>query len=442
MKKIFAIVLSALLTLGITACSSNTDNSQVTGTYNIHVSGYDYGCGVDMATLTLDKKVSNVDKTDFKVEETKQNTDWTDENYPVIVETTERKIIDAYTVDENGNKIDGPSQYVTIEMNCDPNEGSPLLYTVATNYNTWSNPYYLTFSLTDECDIQVDKTDVETFDIEKEYEEMITDADVFELDTFTASDDVSLNYGLYQPTEQTDTLFVWLHGTGEAGIENTDPHVTALANKVTALAGEEFQGIVGATSVLVPQCPTIWQDHDGKGQKWENGLPKIEGDSYYLTSLSELIDSVKESVGAKNVVIGGCSGGGYMTMAMIIAHPDYFSVAIPICEAYPDEDISDEEIEDIKDIPMYFIYSEDDPSVDPSVFEEVTISRLKDAGASNLHVCSPEHVVDTSNTYNILNNGEQYQYNGHWSWIYFYNNEADCDDGDASVFEWIAEQVN
>ena len=39
-------------------------------------------------------------------------------------------------------------------------------------------------------------------------------------------------------------------------------------------------------------------------------------------------------------------------------------------------------------------------------------------------------------------NGNPYQYAGHWSWIYFDNNEADADDGSGDVFSWIAAQVH
>ena len=43
--------------------------------------------------------------------------------------------------------------------------------------------------------------------------------------------------------------------------------------------------------------------------------------------------------------------------------------------------------------------------------------------------------------YNDLNDGDPYQYNGHWSWIYFDNNEADCDEHGEKVWQWIGEQV-
>ena len=32
-------------------------------------------------------------------------------------------------------------------------------------------------------------------------------------------------------------------------------------------------------------------------------------------------------------------------------------------------------------------------------------------------------------------------YSGHWSWIYFFNNEAQCDECGVKSFDWIAQQL-
>ena len=46
-----------------------------------------------------------------------------------------------------------------------------------------------------------------------------------------------------------------------------------------------------------------------------------DGTSYYQESLHELIAAYKEKVGAKKVVLAGCSNGGYMTLLMGLAYP-------------------------------------------------------------------------------------------------------------------------
>lgn len=86
-------------------------------------------------------------------------------------------------------------------------------------------------------------------------------------------------------------------------------------------------------------------------------------------------------------------------------------------------------------------YSKDDTTVDPTLHEIPTIDRLNKAGAENVHVSTTEHVIDMSGEYKDAD-GNPYQYMGHWSWIYFDNNDSSCDECGQSVFEWIAAQLN
>jgi predicted peptidase len=121
---------------------------------------------------------------------------------------------------------------------------------------------------------------------------------------------------------------------------------------------------------------------------------------------------------------------------MLLALHSKYDAYVPICEALPDKFITDEQIQILKDLPMYFIFSLDDKVVDPNQHEIPTIKRLKEANASQLYVSSTNHVVDTSGNYKDKN-GYAYMYNGHWSWIYFFNNETK----DKPVFQWLAEVI-
>lgn len=441
MKKALKFLLALSLIVLLSACSSTKSGSDVIqGTYSLYISGEDWGCGTSKAILALDYPLDSVSADDFNVTETKQTTDWSDPSFPVIEATVDREVTDAYLCDENGNKVDEASQYVALELYISPNDGSPLLYTVSTGYNTWSDPYYLTITLSDEAELTSNGVTVTDFSIDTAATGQTTDADVFKTDTFESSDGIEYNYAYYEPTEDADTLVVWLHGMGEGGTENTDPYVTLLANKVTALAGEEFQSTIGNAYVLVPQCPTYWMDIDGQQGNFNGGSIESSDVSYYTESLNELIDSYKESCGASKVVLAGCSNGGFMTMVMAIAYPDKYDAVVPICEALLDEDITDEQINSLVDLPIYFIYSEADTTVDPTTHEIPTIARLEAAGAKNLHVSTSEQVVDMSGNYTD-EDGNAYVYDGHWSWIYFDNNDAACDDCQQTVWEWIAEQV-
>ena len=138
------------------------------------------------------------------------------------------------------------------------------------------------------------------------------------------------------------------------------------------------------------------------------------------------------------IVIGGCSNGGYMTMNMVMQYPDYFAAAYPICEAYRDSGITDEQLASIQNVPLWFIYAKNDTTVLPQDFEEPTIARLKAIGA-NLHTSIFEDVHDTSGKYKG-EDGAPYQYMGHWSWLYFFNNECTDDTTGENLWSWLGKQ--
>ncbi len=460
MKNFWKVSACTLLALSMAACSSGgaaddtkTDDSKggadaassdaLSGTYSYHVGGYDWGAGTDKVIVKLSKKIDSVDKDTFKVTETKQNTDWTKEDTPVIEDTYDRVVEDAYLSDAEGNKVDEASDYATLDLYVSPSDGSPLLYTAATGYNTWSDPYYLEITLADGAKLASEGTDITELTIEKEATGRTTDADKFEVSSFEAGDGVKYEYGLFTPEEKSKTLFVWLHGKGEGGKQTegdlTDPYVTSLANKVTAYTGEDFQKLTGGANVLVPQCPTFWMASDDSSDPNISALESGLRESYYTKSLVELIDKVKADTGSEKVVVAGCSNGGYMTMILALEQGDKYDAYIPICEALKDEYITDEDIQKLKDLPMYFIYAANDPTVVPDEYEIPTLKRLEEAGASKVVAWVPDKVVDTSGKYKD-EDGNPHEYSGHWSWVYFDNNEAN-DEGQPTVFEWIGEQV-
>ena len=140
----------------------------------------------------------------------------------------------------------------------------------------------------------------------------------------------------------------------------------------------------------------------------------------------------------ERIIIGGCSNGGYMTMEMVLTYPELFYKAYPICEAYYDEYITDEQIAAVKaaGTELWFTHSRDDTTVDPTKCAIPTIERMKEAGIT-VHESTYDHVVDTTGRFTDAN-GDPYQYTGHWSWIYFDNNYNVCDDCQENEWEWLA----
>lgn len=135
----------------------------------------------------------------------------------------------------------------------------------------------------------------------------------------------------------------------------------------------------------------------------------------------------------------GRSNGGYMTMEMLLHYPHYFAAAFPICEAYHDEYITDDQIDMIKHIPMWFTYAKTDRVIDHTICTIPTIKRLVNAGVSNVHVSVFDDVYNTTGLYKN-EDGPPYTYNGHCFWSYWDDNE--CNDGDLNAWEWLGQQGN
>ena len=435
LKKLMSCLICMLMVIGI--CKTPTMAiSEVTasGTQKAYIVGDDWGPAVTKTVIELDKAIdsSSVSKEKFNVVEEKQS--YT--NQPVA-----RTVTDAYTSDANGNKVESSSNYITIEMYVSPSEGSPFFYDFMSGRNVWCETYKLNVSLVDGMTLTAGEETVNALAIEADInvsdpaERICPQLDDFDTTkTYTATDGTTYSYAEYLPAEdnQKNALVIWLHGAGEGGV---DPTIDLLANEVTALAGEEFQELFKGAYVLAPQSPTMWMD-DGTGA-YQNG----DKGSCYAESLFELIETYvksNEDIDTNRIIIGGCSNGGYMTMEMILKHPDYFAAAYPICEAFQDQYISDEQIESIKDMPIWFTYAKTDRTVNPELCTEATVARLIEAGAKNIHVSAFADVHDTTGRFTNAD-GTPYTYDGHWSWVYFDNNEC-YDENGVNAWQWLAKQ--
>jgi predicted peptidase len=247
----------------------------------------------------------------------------------------------------------------------------------------------------------------------------------------------------YEPEVADDEkipLIIWLHGAGEGGAE---PSIAAIGNKVVNLISPEIQALFGGkTYLLAPQCTTMWMD-DGSGEYTNSGI------SMYTESLEALIDSFVKShphIDQSRIYLGGCSNGGFMTMRMLLRNPKRYAAAFPVCEALYDAAISDDEIQTLAGIPIWLVHSMNDPVVKPEDYVLPTYQRIMAAGASDVHFTYYDQIVDQTGLYKD-ENGNPYEYIGHWAWIPMLNNECTTDfDGSsvmvngkpASILEWLA----
>jgi len=135
-----------------------------------------------------------------------------------------------------------------------------------------------------------------------------------------------------------------------------------------------------------------------------------------------------------------------MSLKLILNHPDYFAAGYISALAYHNQYVTDQMIQSIKNVPIWFIHSKDDRTTVPDETVVPIYNRLKAAGTP-VYFSYYDHVVDLNGIYG----GKNYYFPGHWSWIYSHVNDADFDfDGSkvyikkqpVTIMEWMAAQRN
>lgn len=446
----------------LAACGNSTAGSaapeiSATGSQKAYLQPDDWGVSVSRTIVELDHAIEpdSVDAANFVVTEEKDAfIDF--ETFEIGPVTTQRTILDAYTSDETGNKVDEASNFVTICMDITPAEGGATIYSMTDFATHWEDPYTLTVALAEGATLTSPDGSVTSLDASGNLDvsgagKVCPAEDGWDFTpTFTSADGTEFHYAFFTPEDAaSDKLVIWLHGGGECG---TDPQIAVVGGaEVTALSSEDFQKTIGGAYVLVPQAPagTNWCT-GSEGDM--NGTVQMYGanSSIYLESLFELIDAfvqANSSIDPAKILIGGCSAGGYMSVAELIAHPGYFAAGFPISEAYYSQYLSDDEIDELAKTPTWFTNAKND-SIQPDLASEAVVARLRETSAE-VHYTEFEDVHDTSGRFMAKSDNPlaidpegdvPYQYNGHWSWIYFLNDE--CEEDGLSAWDWLAEQVS
>ncbi len=100
--------------------------------------------------------------------------------------------------------------------------------------------------------------------------------------------------------------------------------------------------------------------------------------------------------------------------------------------------MSDETIESLKDLPIWFTHAKNDSTVAIATTTEPLVERLRAAGAE-VHTSIFDDVHDTTGRFSN-EDGTPYQYDGHWSWTYFDNNEC-YDENGVNLWQWMSVQT-
>ena len=401
------------------------------GTYTLVVDGYDWGACVSRVILSMDEDQSRVDPGDYSVA-VKRSSDCTE----IEGEGAggQRTIVYAYVSDENGDLRES-GRYITLVLFVSPvlPVGSALQYVRndKCSGNVWVD-YRVTVT---------NKKSEMVWDTESGRISKLLDR--FDLSgRYRADEDLAMSYAWYAPPGKPgkSPLIIWLHGGGEGG---TDPSIPLMANRAANYASDDIQAIFKGAYVLVPQCPGAWM-HNAKGVMTEGK----EEDVYHVGLMQLIRDFVGDhpDIDADRIYVGGCSNGGYMSLKLILDHPDYFAAGFISSLAYQSQYISDDQIERIKEAPIWFVQSADDRTTIPEKTVIPVYKRLKAAGAKNVHFSFYDHVVDITGFYG----GEDFHYNGHWSWVYCHANlcrwdydgsPVEVDGRTVTIMEWLAAQT-
>lgn len=399
------------------------------GSYHLIIEGFDWGPAVNKIVIGLDEVTNQVNSSQFEVFVKRSSTLG---EIPENQTSGKRQIVYAYPSDENGNRV-AEGNHATLVLAVSPVDplGSAIQYLRMGNRssNTWID-YAVTV---------VDTRSGSTWTEEAGRTRPIVDD--FDLYGKFTHEEIELSFASFSPKSLSKKapLIIWLHGGGEGG---SDPTIALMGNKAFNYASPEIQMLFGeGAHVLVPQAPTFWMQA-------ADGMTRGQTEDIYHKALFALIEdyvSKNPQVDPSRIYVGGCSNGGYMSLKLIFEHPNYFAAGYISALAYHNEFVSDDMVNSIKNVPIWFVHSKDDGVTKPDQTVVPLYNRLMAAGANNVHFTFYDHVTDITGFYG----GEDYHYNGHWSWIYSHANLARTDldgfpvmlDGrPVTIMEWVAAQ--
>ena len=355
-----------------------------------------------------------------------------------------RPVTAAYPSDLHGDPVSGKSRFAALEMPYGPIwKCSSALAADFKNINGHEFYTVRKYRITQTAPIGEGDDALDGLVFDTPAGEFNPQAERF-LTGVSGDPDLPIRYGYFVPKrlDGKKALIIFLHGAGEGG---QDLPIAWSGNKVTELAEDWVQEKFGGAFVLVPQCDTMWLD-DGSGKYGDSGKSMYTG--ALKAMIDEFIARFPAVIDPDRVYIGGDSNGGFMTMRMLMSYPDFFAGAYPICEAMLDKRVSEKDIQNLKEIPIWFTHAKNDPVVKPADYVLPTYQRLMAAGAKNCHFSYWDKIVDMHGLFQN-EKGEPWEYMGHFAWIPMLNDDCKADyDGkpvllegrEVSLMDWLAAQ--
>ena len=193
----------------------------------------------------------------------------------------------------------------------------------------------------------------------------------FQAKTFEANDGVDLLYNIYYPKadKQKLPLFIFLHGAGERGNDNSAQLVHIAPTLTNPQNSKKYPAIL-----LFPQCPTdgYWAPVNIS----EDGAWSPDGSAEATPSMQRVIELIESmmmnpSVDTDRIYISGLSMGGFGTFDLISRHPDWFAGAVAICGGGDPANV-----DNYKDLPLWIFHGAQDPVVSVDL-SRVVANKLK-----------------------------------------------------------------
>jgi len=177
----------------------------------------------------------------------------------------------------------------------------------------------------------------------------------------------AIDYKYYSPVGEDDNskypFLLWIHGMGQGF---GGPGAQIKGNDIPLWTSLEYQQRVQDTEgmyVFVPRAP------EPEGAFWmplSDTSISVPPASLYA-AVTDFVSKNLDHIDTERIYVGGFSMGGYFTWKMLLAYPDYFAAALPTCPAYPP---TAEELETIKNVPVWVTSSKQDPVVKYDRFVE------------------------------------------------------------------------
>ncbi len=166
--------------------------------------------------------------------------------------------------------------------------------------------------------------------------------DVFKYGTFTASNGIELPYRYYLPEDYETSaknypVFLYMHGNGSRGTDNTTQLTTNGAALNNAVLNSKYDCIM-----IAPQCaksPREWVSNYAGSAAFASELKTgVYENGDYLNAAVELLDYFLNTYRAdtSRVYVTGSSNGGGATWSLTARYPYVFAAAAPLagCELY------------------------------------------------------------------------------------------------------------